>query len=284
MRWLRDNGLTIALLLMFVGSIIGQWVAGWHVAHDDALRHGEPLMSLSAYAISPDFLSSVFENWESEFLQMATYVVLTAILFQRGSAESKDPDESDRAIRISQRRRTSRTRPRFCGGDRSGEHSMPDRSALRSRCCSLRLFSFTGHKVPRWRQRMRSRMAKPHGRPLDICSTRSSGLNRCRTGRANSCQPRSWWCCRSFCASESHPNPSRSRHPTARRACDDSPQGRPAFHPCDRAGPSRLSGSARRSLVSSRPSFRASCRARTGRGRHFRPRRHHGEPIKRSRA
>jgi hypothetical protein len=34
----------------------------------------------------------VFENWESEFLQMAIYVIFTAFLFQRGSAESKDPD------------------------------------------------------------------------------------------------------------------------------------------------------------------------------------------------
>ncbi|WP_380872447.1 hypothetical protein ACFB49_33830 [Sphingomonas sp. DBB INV C78] len=95
MRWLRDNGLTIVLLLLFGGSILGQWVAGWHVANDDALRHNLPLMSLSAYAVSPEFLSSVFENWESEFLQMSAYVVLTAILVQRGSAESKDPDEHD---------------------------------------------------------------------------------------------------------------------------------------------------------------------------------------------
>ncbi|WP_380875865.1 membrane protein [Sphingomonas sp. DBB INV C78] len=95
MRWLRDNGLTIVLLLLFGGSILGQWVAGWHVANEDALRHDLPLMSLSAYAASPEFLSSVFENWESEFLQMSAYVVLTAILIQRGSAESRDPDESD---------------------------------------------------------------------------------------------------------------------------------------------------------------------------------------------
>ncbi|WP_313432016.1 MULTISPECIES: DUF6766 family protein [unclassified Brevundimonas] len=39
------------------------------------------------------FLSSLFENWESEFLQMRTYVVLTAYLMQRGSPESKDLDE-----------------------------------------------------------------------------------------------------------------------------------------------------------------------------------------------
>jgi hypothetical protein len=34
----------------------------------------------------------VFENWESEFLQMAAYVLATVWCFQRGSAESKDPD------------------------------------------------------------------------------------------------------------------------------------------------------------------------------------------------
>jgi len=93
---LKNNGLTIALLLMFAVCIGGQWIAGWHVANEDAARHGRALMSLSAYAMSPEFLSSVFENWESEFLQMSFYVVLTAFLVQRGSAESKDPDESPR--------------------------------------------------------------------------------------------------------------------------------------------------------------------------------------------
>jgi membrane protein implicated in regulation of membrane protease activity len=96
MRMLRDNGLTITLLLLFLMSIIGQWVMGWHVSVDDAMRHGRPTLSLGEYALSADFLSSVFENWESEFLQMSAYVVLTAFLFQRGSAESKDPDDPPR--------------------------------------------------------------------------------------------------------------------------------------------------------------------------------------------
>ncbi len=88
----RNNGLTLVLLLLFGASIIGQWIAGWHVQVEDAHRHGEQALSLSAYSFSPEFLSSVFENWESEFLQMSAYVVLTAFLIQRGSAESKDPD------------------------------------------------------------------------------------------------------------------------------------------------------------------------------------------------
>lgn len=93
MQFLKNNGLTRVLLLLFAGSIFGQWLAGWHVAMDDARRHSQPILSLLAYTISPEFLSSVFENWESEFLQMATYVVLTACFIQSGSAESKDPDE-----------------------------------------------------------------------------------------------------------------------------------------------------------------------------------------------
>ncbi len=96
MRLLKDNSLTLVLLLLFAASIVGQWLAGWHVAIEDAARHGAVAPSLLSYTISPEFLSSVFENWESEFLQMSAYVVLTAILIQRGSAESKDPDSPPR--------------------------------------------------------------------------------------------------------------------------------------------------------------------------------------------
>jgi hypothetical protein len=96
MRMLRDNGLTIVLMLLFSLSIIGQWLTGWRVAVDVAARHSQDAISLGEYTFSPEFLSSVFENWESEFLQMAAYVMLTAVLLQRGSAESKDPDAPPR--------------------------------------------------------------------------------------------------------------------------------------------------------------------------------------------
>jgi len=95
-KLLKDNGLTIVLMLLFLASILGQWFAGWHVENEDLSRHGEDAISLLAYLADPAFLSSVFENWESEFLQMSAYVVLTAILIQRGSAESRDPDEPPR--------------------------------------------------------------------------------------------------------------------------------------------------------------------------------------------
>jgi hypothetical protein len=92
LRFFRDNGLTIALMALFLASILGHWVMGWYVENEELARHGREAISLLSYATDDEFLSTVFENWESEFLQMSAYVVLTAMLIQRGSAESRDPD------------------------------------------------------------------------------------------------------------------------------------------------------------------------------------------------
>jgi hypothetical protein len=95
-RFVRDNALTLALTALFAASLIGQWLTGWRVENEEQRRHGEAALGLTAYLAAPAFLSAVFENWESEFLQMAVYVVLTAVLVQRGSAESRDPDAPGR--------------------------------------------------------------------------------------------------------------------------------------------------------------------------------------------
>ena len=68
-------------------------LTGFEHENSQRLAHGQALLTLGAYLVSGSFLSAVFENWESEFLQMSAYVMLTAILFQRGSAESVDPDD-----------------------------------------------------------------------------------------------------------------------------------------------------------------------------------------------
>ena len=94
MRFFRDNGLTIVLLTATLVTLVGMLLSGWQSFNQELAEHGSPQLTLLEYARSGNFLSALFENWESEFLQMSTYVVLTAFLFQRGSAESKDPDES----------------------------------------------------------------------------------------------------------------------------------------------------------------------------------------------
>ena len=94
----HDNGLTIVLGVMFAGALIGMAGTGWHAFNDELISHGRAPLSILQYLTSGDFVSALFENWESEFLQMATYVMLTAVLVQRGSAESKDPDGDDAEV------------------------------------------------------------------------------------------------------------------------------------------------------------------------------------------
>jgi len=91
-RLLRDNGLSLVLLALFVLFLGGQVEAGRRAFNADQREHGEPPVSLSEYVRGSHFAEAIAENWESEFLQMAAYVWLTAFLFQRGSAESNDPD------------------------------------------------------------------------------------------------------------------------------------------------------------------------------------------------
>jgi hypothetical protein len=93
MKLLKDNGLTIVLLSVTVATIIGMTLTGHSVYNEVLVSHSQAPIDLSRYVTSGHYLSALFENWESEFLQMSAYVVLTAFLFQRGSAESKDPDE-----------------------------------------------------------------------------------------------------------------------------------------------------------------------------------------------
>jgi len=94
-RFLHDNSLSIVLLAAFALSALGQALTGWQVERAEAAAHGVAAPGLAAYVAGADFLSSLFESWESEFLQMAAYVVLTACLFQRGSPESRDPDRPE---------------------------------------------------------------------------------------------------------------------------------------------------------------------------------------------
>lgn len=93
-QFLRDNGLTLALVTVFFACLIGMIWAGWLDENAALAAHGADPVGLAEYFFSASFQSALFENWESEFLQMSAYVIMTAFLFQRGSAESKDPDKS----------------------------------------------------------------------------------------------------------------------------------------------------------------------------------------------
>ncbi|MFC3500847.1 DUF6766 family protein [Micromonospora krabiensis] len=95
-RWLRDNGLAVAMFAAFAVFLLLQSVFGWQTHNEELTEFGADPIGWPAYLASGHFAEAVFENWESEFLQMGGYVLLTAYLVQRGSAESKPEGQTDR--------------------------------------------------------------------------------------------------------------------------------------------------------------------------------------------
>jgi hypothetical protein len=87
----RDHGLSIVLIGLFLFSFIGQAWSGWYAYNGDQVVHGKPAVAFGEYLGSGHFGEATFENFESEFLQMAFYVLLTIRLYQIGSSESKRP-------------------------------------------------------------------------------------------------------------------------------------------------------------------------------------------------
>lgn len=86
----QDNSLSIILIGLFMVFLVGLALTGHAQANEELLQHGQQSSeSLSAYLGSGDFVEAVFENWESEFLQMSALVLLTIWFKQKGSADSK---------------------------------------------------------------------------------------------------------------------------------------------------------------------------------------------------
>jgi hypothetical protein len=91
--FLRNHGLSLAMFGLFLAALIPMSVVGHHAHDADLAEHGRRPIPYVTYLTSGDFIEGVFENWESEFLQMGVYVLITAYLFEKGSPESKSLDE-----------------------------------------------------------------------------------------------------------------------------------------------------------------------------------------------
>jgi hypothetical protein len=87
------NGLSLAFLVLMLFSLAGQIYSGWLEHNDFLAEYGRSPQELSAYLMSGHFLQATFENWESEFFQMALFVILTIFLKQEGSSESRECSE-----------------------------------------------------------------------------------------------------------------------------------------------------------------------------------------------
>jgi hypothetical protein len=109
--FLRDNSLSLVMFGLFAVFQVGLFFVGHRHYNDEQREHGQSTIGYADYLASAAFWEATSENWASEFLQMAGYVFLTAYLFQRGSAESKDPDQEERVDRDPRSSKTSADAP-----------------------------------------------------------------------------------------------------------------------------------------------------------------------------
>jgi hypothetical protein len=125
-RFAREHGLTLVMTVLFILALAGQTLTGWSVYNGDQVDHGESAISLGEYLGTGHFGEAVFENWESEFLQMGLFVVLTVVLRQKGSPESKSIDGDEEVDRDPDRARSDAPLPVRVGGflGRIYEHSL----------------------------------------------------------------------------------------------------------------------------------------------------------------
>jgi len=99
-RGVRNQSLAIFFGVLFLVSLGGQSIAGYHSYNEEEkarahLAHEKPeLLDYGSYLTSPDFSRDVMENWQSEYLQFLLFILATIWLVQCGSPESKKPGEA----------------------------------------------------------------------------------------------------------------------------------------------------------------------------------------------
>ncbi len=149
-RFWREHSLTLVFGGLFLAALVGQFFAG-HADHNERQAAlGQPLLSLSSYLVSADFIVDVVENWQSEYLQFFLYVWATVWLVQRGSPESKPADragpESDKDQQLG--RHVSESSPRWAraGGWRTALYS----KSLGLAMLALFLFSWISQWIAGW--------------------------------------------------------------------------------------------------------------------------------------
>jgi hypothetical protein len=93
----RNFALSIAFSSLFAISWLGQGLVQWQSFSSEQAEHGRPAEVKEFVA---DFSASTLENWQSEFLQLFSFVVMAALLIHHGSAESRDSeDRIEQALR-----------------------------------------------------------------------------------------------------------------------------------------------------------------------------------------
>ena len=84
-----ENSLSLVLFVIFLLCFAGHAMGGAAEYSQDQLAHGGRAVSAIGYLGTPRFWFESFQNWQSEFLSVLAVVLLSIVLRQRGSPESK---------------------------------------------------------------------------------------------------------------------------------------------------------------------------------------------------
>jgi hypothetical protein len=95
--WLHDHALSVALFTLFVASWVGQLWFQYREEIHLSQQHGEPAPAFFSGEFWTSFMSATLENWQSEFLQLFTFVVLATYLIHRNSPQSRDGNDEMQA-------------------------------------------------------------------------------------------------------------------------------------------------------------------------------------------
>jgi hypothetical protein len=96
--FLKNYSLSVILFILFITTWIAQTMAGWMEFQSEQQAHQETAKLLGESGYIWPWLKSTMENWQSEFLQLFSFVVLTAYFIHKGSHESKDTDDEMMAL------------------------------------------------------------------------------------------------------------------------------------------------------------------------------------------
>lgn len=96
-NWFRDHLLSIILASLFLITLIGHYYFQYQYEVDQAIQHGQAPPAATSQEYLNSFLASMLENWQSEFLQLVSFVVLAAYFIHRGSPQSRDGDDELKA-------------------------------------------------------------------------------------------------------------------------------------------------------------------------------------------
>ena len=96
-RLWHDYGLSITLVVMFLLAWALQTWTGWVEFVSEQTAHGQVAQAFGDDGYVWSWAQATFENWQSEFLQVFVFIVLTTFLVHRNSHESPDTDYENEA-------------------------------------------------------------------------------------------------------------------------------------------------------------------------------------------